>query len=271
MSLEFNPENHRYRLDGRPVRGVTGLIAGGTPKDALIWWAATKAGEWAAENKAALATLADDSIIREAKMAHKQAKDTAGITGTAVHDLAERLHQTGEVTTADPLHGSYIEGYAEFLDAWEIEPALFERPCASRADWWAGTFDLLCRSPYLADGELVQIDLKTSKSVYGETAMQTAAYSRAEFYLDQDGAEQPMPEVHATYVAHVTPLHRDGEAARYEGKPLGTSLYQLAGNPAEIATQYGWFLAAAYTAKTKKLRDRLITEPLTAPNAATAA
>lgn len=264
MTLEFNAENHRYKLDGYSVRGVTGLIGGGTPKDQLIWWAATKAGEWAAENKRALPTMADDSIIREAKMAHKQARDSAGITGTAVHDLAEQLHTTGEVTTTDPLHHSYIEGYADFLDHWEIEPVLFERTCASRKDWYAGKFDLFCRSPHLADGELVQIDLKTSKSVYGETALQTAAYSKAEFYMDGD-QEVAMPKIHATYVAHVTPMHREGEAERYEGKPLGTSLYELAGNPAEIDTQYQMFLACAYTAKTKAKRDKLIKAPLLTP------
>lgn len=270
MTLIFNPANHRYTLDGRSVHGVTGLISGGTPKDQLIWWSATKAGEWAAQNKASLATLADDSIVHEAKMAHKQAKDSAGITGTAVHELAEQLHKTGEVTTSDPLHQSYIAGYAEFLDTWEITPVLVERRVANRTDWYAGTFDLLCTSPHLAGGKLVQIDLKTSKSVYGETALQTAAYSKAEFYMDGD-KEVPMPKVHATYVAHVTPLHREGEASRYEGKPLGTSLYQLAGNPAEISTHYQMFLAAAYVAKTKKLRDRIITEPLTAPTTADAA
>lgn len=271
MTLTFNAENHRYRLDGKAVRGVTGLIAGGTPKDQLIWWAAGMAGQWAAKNKHALANLSDESIIEEARTAHKQARDSAGITGTAVHDLAEQLHNTGEVSTADPLHASYIEGYADFLDAWEIEPVLFERPVASRQHWYAGTFDLYCTSPHLAGGDLVQIDLKTSKSVYGETAMQTAAYSKADFYLDADGNEQPMPEVAATYVAHVTPTHRDGEAARYEGKPLGTSLYQLAGDPAEIAVHFDWFLTAAATAKAKSQRDKLIRDPLNAPIAADAA
>lgn len=266
MTLTFDPHAHRYTLDGKPVRGVTGLISAGTPKDALIWWAATAAGEWAAEHKAALPTMADESIVRDAQREHLRRRDSAGITGTAVHDLAEQLHETGEVSTADPLHASFIAGYADFLDAWEITPVLFERPCASRTHWFAGMFDLLATSPYLASGDLVEIDLKTSKSVHGETAMQTAAYARAEFHLDGFDSETPMPEIAATYVAHVTPTHRDDEAARYGDAPLGTSLYPLAQTPRQIDEHFDMFLHAAATAKTAAKRDRLIKDPLESPS-----
>ncbi|MDZ5076779.1 hypothetical protein [Nesterenkonia sp. HG001] len=269
MSLTFDPAAHRYRLDGKPVTGVTSLISGGTPKEALIWWAATTAGEWAAEHKDELATMADESIIRGAQREHMRRRDDAGVTGTAVHALAEQLHEHGTVETSDPLLASFVEGYAEFLDAWEITPVLFERPCANRAHWYAGMFDLLCTSPHLAGGELVQIDLKTSKSVHGETALQTAAYSRAEFYVDGFDTETPMPEIAATYVAHVTPTHRDGSAARYGAAPLGTSLYTLAQTPRQLEEHFQMFLHAAATAKTKTKRDRLIKDPLTTPETTT--
>ena len=42
------------------------------------------------------------------------------------------------------------------------------------------------------------LDIKTTRSgIYGETALQIAAYRNAEFYLDADGEEQPMPAVDA--------------------------------------------------------------------------
>lgn len=273
MTLVFEPASHSYTLDGRKVRGVTTLIANGTPKDALIWWAATAAGEWAATNKHALATMTDESIVSEAQREHQRRRDSAGITGTAVHTLAERLHDQGEVHTSHPLHASFIEGYADFLDAWEISPILFEHIGANRTHWYAGTFDLIATSPHLAGGDPVQIDLKTSKSVYGEIAMQTAAYCKNEFYLDGFDTETPMPEIVATYVAHVTPTHREGDAARYAGKPLGTSLYPLAQTPKQIDMHFDWFLNAMTTAKNAAKRDRLIKEPLTTPEttAATAA
>lgn len=268
--LSFTPSGHRYRLDGKPVRGVTGLIGGGTPKDALIPWAAEIAAVYALDHIEQIKNLDRDEAVRLMKWEHRNVRDSAGITGTAVHRLADQLATTGEVDV-EPEFASYVEGFAAFLDDWQITAVLTERPCANRKDWWAGTFDLLATSPLLMSaeeitaGHVVQIDLKTSKGVYGETAMQTAAYSKAEFYMDSDGNEQPMPTVLRTYVAHVTPMDRDGEHARYEGRPLGTSLYPLAASPEDIETHYAMFLASAYTAKTAKIRDGYGRTPLTIP------
>lgn len=262
--LRFNAGNHTYRLDGKPVRGVTGLIGAGIPKDNLIPWAAEVAGTWAMDHLAELPVMERDTAIQTMRMAWRAVRDSAGVTGTAVHHLAEQLSTTGEVDAPDELAG-YVEGFAEFLDDWQITPVLTERPCGNRTHHYGGTFDLLATSPYLAGGKLVQIDLKTSKGVYGETALQTAAYSRAEFYVDKDGAEQPMPKIHATYVAHVTPMDRDKENARYGDRPLGTTLYQMAATPEQIDEHFGMFLAAAYTAKTAKIREALGRDPLTKP------
>lgn len=46
------------------------------------------------------------------------------------------------------------------------------------------------------------VDIKTGKGVYDETALQLAAYSRADLW-HADGAEGQPPEVEAAYVAHV--------------------------------------------------------------------
>lgn len=262
--LRFNPGNHTYRLDGLPVRGVTGLISAGIPKDNLIPWAAEVAGTWAMDHLAELPVMERDTAIKTMRMAWRAVRDSAGVTGTAVHTLAEQLSTTGEVDAPDELAG-YVEGFAAFLDDWQVTAVLTERPCGSREHHYGGTFDLLATSPFLADGKLVQIDLKTSKGVYGETALQTAAYSRAEFYVDTDGAEHPMPTIHGTYVAHVTPMDRDGVNARYGERPLGTTLYPMATTAEQINEHFGMFLAAAYTAKTAKARDALGREPLTNP------
>lgn len=265
--LRFNPGNHTYRLDGKPVRGVTGLIGAGTPKDALIGWAAGLAAEWAMDHLEQLPHMDRDQAIRTMKWAHRDARDAAGIKGTAVHDVAQLIHETGEADVDDELM-PFITGYLDFLDEWEITPILAERPVANRTDWWAGTFDLLATSPKILDGALVQIDLKTSKRPRDGVVLQTAAYAHAEFYVDAEGNEQPMPTVHGNLVAHVTPTDRDGEHARYEGSPLGTSLYMLASSREQIAEHYGWFQAAAYTAKTTRLREAVIGDPMTPTSAA---
>lgn len=262
--LSFSPAGHRYKLDGLPVTGVTTLIGEGVPKGALIPWAAEMAGQWAMDHIAELPTMDPATALREMKWAWRKHRDDAGATGTAVHHLAEQLSRTGEVDAEADLLG-YVEGFAQFLDDWQITPVLLERPCGNRQHHYAGTFDMFGTSPLLAGGKLVQIDLKTSKGVYGETALQLAAYARAEFYIDDLGVEQPMPEVHATYVAHVTPMDRAGAHERYGDRPLGTSLYVMAENPAQIDEHFGWFLAAAYTAKSKKNRELLAREPLTLP------
>lgn len=267
--LTFSPAGHRYKLDGLPVTGVTTLIGGGVPKEMLIPWAAEMAGEWALANLERLPLMDPNEALREMKYAWRKKRDDAGATGTAVHHLAEQLSRTGEVD-ADADLISYVEGFAQFLDDWQITPVLLERPCGNRTHHYAGTFDMYATSPLLAGGKLVQIDLKTSKGVYGETALQLAAYSRAEFYLDELGVEQPMPEVHATFVAHVTPMDRVGAHERYGDRPLGTSLYAMAESPEQIDEHFGWFLAAAYTAKAKKARELLAREPLALPTSVAA-
>lgn len=267
--LSFSPAGHRYKLDGLPVTGVTTLIGEGVPKGALIPWAAEMAALWAMDHLEQLPVMPAEEAVREMKWAWRKHRDDAGATGTAVHHLAEQLSRTGEVDADEDLLG-YVEGFAAFLDEWQITPVLLERPCGNRKHHYAGTFDMYATSPLLAGGKLVQIDLKTSKGVYGETALQLAAYARAEFYIDDNGNEQPMPEVHATYVAHVTPMDREGTHARYGDRPLGTSLYAMAETPEQIDEHFGWFLAAAYTAKAKKARELLAREPLALPTAVAA-
>ena len=279
--LVFTHNGHRYKMSEKPgpitadnkflpVTGVTTLLGGGVPKPALVRWAPKVVAEWVTDpaNRERLEELlAGDPVtaVRELKELPTKERDAAGIRGTAVHAQAEELHRTGEAPDVPEDLLGFVEGYVQFLDDFQITPVLMERPCGNRKDWWAGTFDLLATSPFLAGGKLVQIDIKTSKGVYGETALQTGAYSKAEFYVDTDGHEQPMPEVHATYVAHVTPTDRDGANARYGSAPLGTSLYHLAPDRDTIDRHYQLFLAAAFTHKTTKERDAIIGEPITTP------
>lgn len=266
-TLVFNERNHTYSLDGRRIRGVTGLMSAGLPKDALIPWAAEQAAKLYLSDPAGFAALAiadPDEFLNQLRLAHRSTRDKAAVTGTAVHRGAEEMHRTGEVEVEGEVV-SYLEGYSDFLDRWQIEPILTERPCANRKDWYAGTLDLVAKSPLLCDGKPILIDLKSSKSVYGDTSLQLAAYSRAEFYVDEEGRERHMPKIHGTFVAHTTPLDRDGEHERYGERPLGTSLYQFAKSPAEIDTHYSWFLAAAFTAKTAKFREKLVGQPLELP------
>lgn len=274
MSLTFNEASHRYKLDGKPVTGVTTILGGGIPKPALIWWAPGVVAKFITDpdNAGKVAELLagdrDQSIKFLQSLPNKE-RDSAAERGTEVHDLAEQLATTGEVEAPEDLVG-FIEGYLDFLDRWQITPVLVEVVLGNREHWYSGKVDLLATSPLLmsaadiAAGKVVQIDLKTSKGVYFETALQTAAYANAEFYME-GGKEVPMPEVVKTFVAHVTPMDREGINARYEGSPLGTTLYPLATSPVEIAEHFQMFLHAKAVHEDAKARGKQKLEPIHPP------
>lgn len=272
--LVFNERAHRYRMDGKHVTGVTTILGGGIPKPALIRWAPKVVAEWVAnpENRSELDSLLYGSTTDAIKFLAglpSQLRDDAAERGTEVHDLAEQLNLTGEADAPDDLLG-FITGYLDFMDTWQITPVLAEVILGNREHWYSGKVDLFATSPLLMSqsdidaGKVIQIDLKTSKGVYMETALQTAAYAKAEFYM-ADGVEVPVPEVLKTFVCHVTPMDREGTNARYEGKPLGSSLYELAGSPAEIDDHFRQFLNAKAVFEDAKLRDKIAMAPMSPP------
>lgn len=206
MSLKFYPASHRYKLDGQWVPGVTTILGKGIAKPFLVDWAAKEVARYAADNLDVLNALDDaDARFDLLKSAHNRHRDKAATRGTDVHALAEKVLHGETVDIPDHLTG-YVEGYVRFLDQWQPVPVLTERPCANRAIWYAGTPDAIVTLP---SGERLLMDWKTGKRIYGEAALQLAAYRNAEFYLDEAGTEQPMPEVDGLMVVHVTPTGTD--------------------------------------------------------------
>lgn len=203
MSLVFYQKSHRYRLDGSWVPGVTTLIKKGLPKPALPYWSARTVAEWVADNP----DLTEDlkrlggrgPAVAFLKELPWQKRDDAAIRGTDVHALAERLAHGEEVEVPEHLAG-HVQGYVDWLDANQPEVLLTERPVASRQWRYAGTFDLVAK----LDGVTWLLDVKTSSGVYGSTALQLTAYGNAEFYLAEDGTEQPLPPIERYGVLHVT-------------------------------------------------------------------
>ena len=216
-TLKFSEKAHRYWLDGKPIPGVTTLINKGLPKPALTYWSAKCVAEFVVdqpEQVEALRQMGRGPAVAALKNVPWQERDEAAVRGTAVHALAEDVIHGREVDVPEHLL-AHVEGYVRWLDAFGVEPILTERQVASRSLWYAGTFDAIVR----IRGEVWGLDWKTSRAVYGSTALQVAAYMGAEFYVDDDGEEQPLPEVDRIGVVHVTDagtrLHpfRDREAA----------------------------------------------------------
>lgn len=211
---------HSYKLDGAKVDGVTTILGNGIPKPALVGWAAKSIAEYVGERititpagTVDATTLAQDlatigrenryskwpndgsvsrlAFIETLKGVHWQDRDRAAKRGTEVHALAERIVQGEEIDVPAELVG-HVDSYIKFLDDWQVSPIVVEGVCGHRKHRWMGTFDLVAD----IHGERWLLDLKTTRSgIFGETALQLAAYRHAEFYIDPDGDEQPMPEV----------------------------------------------------------------------------
>jgi hypothetical protein len=266
MSLRFLPKSHQYRMTEYPgpvdkesnpelrATGATTLLGGGIPKPNLIYWAGKTVAEYVRDNPLEVEALRgrdDLDMVTELAKVPNAVRDAAGVRGTDIHLIAEDLLHGREVEVPDEL-APYVDGYLELIDAWDIKPVLTETSVGNRKDWYVGRLDSIVRIGALGDC-LVLLDWKTSRGVYGETALQTAAYARAEFYVTDDApdVEIPLPQVDRTMVCHIT--------------TEGSFLYDLARNRAEIDRHFDLFIAAAFTAKTAKERDGIITEPLTLP------
>lgn len=243
MSLVFYPKSHRYKLDGAWVPGVTTLIGKGLPKPALPYWAARTVAEWVADNPDLTEELkrmgGRGPAIAYLKELPWQKRDEAAIRGTDVHALAEQIVHGAEVDVPEHLAG-HVQGYVDWLDQSGLKALLTERPVASRQWRYAGTFDLIAD----LDGSVWLLDVKTSSGVYGSTALQLTAYGNAEFYLDEDGNEQPMPHIDRYGVLHVT--------------EYGTTLHYVSAADNEQAWRD--FLHVAHVGRREKQINEYLTE-----------
>lgn len=205
--LNFAPGNHTYRLDGKPVPGVTGILKV-LDKPALVKWAATQVAEYVATNPddvERLRAMGDRAMVAALKEIPWAKRDQAGARGNLLHDYAEQI-LNGEEVDVDDEHVPVMENAITFLEEWQIEPLLVEAACASRADWWAGTLDLIARYVHPVTGHkgTAIFDWKSGKALYPEYAWQLAAYAHAEFY-GLNGDERPIPTCDASFGVHIRP------------------------------------------------------------------
>lgn len=225
MSARYTPpirrvnagRGHVYKdANGVRVPGVTTVIGNGTPKTALINWAANTTADYAVNNWDELAAMKPAARLEKLRKARYEDRDTAANKGTRVHQLAERLVAGEKVDVPDDLTG-HVESYCQFLDDWEPQPVLIEAVVVSHKHGVAGTLDLvadfpvelLCEQPgleYLAGDRPARavLDVKTSRSgIFGETGLQLAVYRHADVYLDEHGEEQPMVAVDLALGLHI--------------------------------------------------------------------
>ena len=187
------PSGRFYEVDGVRLPSVTHIL-GCIGKPALINWAANQ--ERAACTDAAadlyldlcktppmsrtsfLATLS--GRIGKQK-AHRKELEKAGEIGSQVHELIEwnLRQQLGQKVGPEP---KVVDDAQWAFMAWEdwsqsvsLKPRHVEQIVFSKQYGYAGTMDLLAD----VNGVLTLIDFKTSKSIYPEAFLQTAAYMKA--------------------------------------------------------------------------------------------
>ena len=204
---------HTYTLDGVPrIKGVTTMMRGlkGPPES---YFTETTAG-YAVDNWDRLTELPPSERLKEIAGATKQRFTAAGVKGTAVHKLAEKLIKGEEVTIGEQVKG-YVEACVQFLDDFDVQPLLTEPALFSRQHQYAGSADFFATA-VKADGATVRVlgDYKTGASgPWGSMAFQLAGYRYADFYLGAGGQELPVPEVDECWIVW---LRADG----YDAVPM---------------------------------------------------
>lgn len=202
--VEF-PNYHRYKIDGRWAVGVTTALKGIPKDDALKRWAARLVAEHAVDNLDKVRAMMAESGPGFAKHFLKELPNqrfkSAGIRGTEVHLLAEKYIRGEEIEYTDE-QKPYILGYAAYIEDWQPTSVHEELVVASREHGIAGTLDSI---QDIAGLGRCLVDYKTSNYVYGEHALQVAAYRHMEVYLDAEGNEHPMVEVDRAFILHIKP------------------------------------------------------------------
>lgn len=194
--------HHYLDASGQRVPGVTTIIGDGVPKPALIGWAGNATAEYAVDHWDDLGALAPAKRLNELKGARYIEKDKAARRGTEVHWAAEELLAGKSVKVPEEIAG-HVESYARFLDEFQVEPLWVEFSCISYRWGYAGTADLCARLVLPDKGPTtLLLDLKTTRSgVFGETALQLAAYRYAEVWVYGD------EEDHALDVDYCAAIH----------------------------------------------------------------
>jgi hypothetical protein len=200
---------YTHPITGVAVPSVT-TILGVLDKPALPRWAAKETAMYAVENVESWRGLDPVSAVELLKGAPWRMSKGAADAGTDAHAYCEELltaimqgRALPEAVVNDslfaPLHGNALRNVRALIEAIKPIPIAIEVGAWSNAHGYAGTFDNLC----IVDGLLTMVDVKSSKAVYPEMALQLSAYRFADSALFADGTELPMPNIARAQIWHV--------------------------------------------------------------------
>jgi hypothetical protein len=153
-----------YKVDGKPVPGVTTVLSRFKDSGGLLHWAF-------AQGK-----LAEQGVIENLY----DNRDSAGEAGTLCHLLVENhirgISESVEKNYTQEICSRAFQGYQNYL-SWEknnnLKVVYVEEQLISRKYLFGGTMDCIFED---ADGVLSIGDFKTSNSIFQDYLLQIAAY-----------------------------------------------------------------------------------------------
>lgn len=193
---------YTHPTTGQQVPSVTTILSV-LDKPALPRWAALETATYAVENMESWKGLPPRDAVDLLKKAPWSKSKSAADAGTDAHSVFEAMLLGRDLPPIAtdlfaPLHGKAIDNVRAMVDAIKPVPVAVEA-LAWNADYeYAGTFDALL----LVEGVLTLVDLKTSKDVYPDYALQLAAYKHATHIILPDGTETPMPAIQRCQIWH---------------------------------------------------------------------
>lgn len=187
---------------GEEVPSVT-TILGVLDKPALPRWAALEVATYAVTHADSWRDLPPRDAVELLKKAPWGKTKNAADAGTDAHAYCEALlrgtaNPIPQQDMFSPLYGKALENVAALVAAVKPQPLAIEATAWSNGFGYAGTFDGL----HIIDGQVTLVDLKTSKDVYPDYALQLAAYRFADAIVTPDGDDLVMPEIQRCQIWH---------------------------------------------------------------------
>lgn len=196
VKIEFLPNSHSYRLDGKPLISVSSALSV-LDKPALKQWAVNRACDLLLAKVQACEQITPD-LIEAARYEHRRFAKQEADLGSLVHLWAENFIRSeieGQPQPELPEDERYLNGVLAFLrwkKEYKIKFVSTERVVYSKKYNFVGMLDCEAR----VAGKLCVIDFKTSSGFWDEYRFQTAAYQCA---AEEEGSKYDADRIIARF------------------------------------------------------------------------
>lgn len=184
-TLYFDEANHIYSLDEKQEKIIPGVtsVAAMVAKPALVQWAVNCALNVHADGK-----LEGEELVQAMRFAHRAESVKAATNGTKAHKWIEQyIKGEKQDTPENPEIMASCFAFLNWLREAKPEFIMSERKILSKEHGYAGTLDFTAKIDITEQGKKLDVehemlvlgDFKTSKAIYPEYFMETAARIKA--------------------------------------------------------------------------------------------